>query len=171
MDMSYFNYCQGLTMTSRKFHDLFGGPPRTPESPVSQREMDLAASIQAVTEEIMLRMANACSRKNANEKPRAGRWRGAQLRRQRSDTSRRPVRGNLDSTCCRRCRWSLGHGSLHLASAVREAAKDAGGETASGVHSSAPSSPTRKFSPRSANIRPISRRALATKSYAKKFRS
>ncbi len=57
MDMSYFNYCQGLTMTSKKFHDLFDGPPRKPESEVTQREMDLAASIQAVTEEIMLRMS------------------------------------------------------------------------------------------------------------------
>ena len=57
MDMSYFNYCQGLTMTSRKFHRLFGGPPRRPESPITQREMDLAASVQAVTEEIMLRSA------------------------------------------------------------------------------------------------------------------
>jgi len=57
MDMSYFNYCQGLTMTSPKFHRLFGGPPRKPETPLSQREMDLAASVQAVTEEIMLRMA------------------------------------------------------------------------------------------------------------------
>lgn len=57
MDMSYFNYCQGLTMTGRKFHDLFGGPPRTPESPLTQREMDLAASIQVVTEEILMRMA------------------------------------------------------------------------------------------------------------------
>jgi len=57
MDMAYFNYCQGLTMTSRKFNDLFGGPPRTSESDLTQREMDLAASIQAVTEEIMLRMA------------------------------------------------------------------------------------------------------------------
>lgn len=57
MDMSYFNYCQGLTMTSRKFERLFGGPPRRPESPLTQREMDLAASIQKVTEEIMLRAA------------------------------------------------------------------------------------------------------------------
>ena len=57
MDMSYFNYCQGLTMTSRKFDRLFGGPPRKPESRLSQREMDLAASIQAVTEEVMLRTA------------------------------------------------------------------------------------------------------------------
>ncbi len=55
MDMTYFNYCQGLTMTSKKFERLFGGPPRRPESLITQREMDLAASIQAVTEEIMLR--------------------------------------------------------------------------------------------------------------------
>lgn len=57
LDMSYFNYCQGLTMTSGKFHRLFGGPPRKPESQITQREMDLAASVQAVTEEIMLRCA------------------------------------------------------------------------------------------------------------------
>jgi len=57
MDLSYFNYCQSLTMTSRKFDRLFGGPPRRPETPLTQREMDLAASIQAVTEEILLRMA------------------------------------------------------------------------------------------------------------------
>jgi len=57
MDMSYFNYCQGLTMTSRKLHNLFGSPPRQPESPITQKEMDIAASVQKVTEEIMLRMA------------------------------------------------------------------------------------------------------------------
>ncbi len=57
MDMSYFNYCQGLTMTSGKFHRLFGGAPRKPESHITQREMDLAASVQWVTEEIMLRTA------------------------------------------------------------------------------------------------------------------
>ena len=55
MDMTYFNYCQGTTMTSEKFHTLFGGPPRRPETPISQREMDLAASVQAVTEEVVLR--------------------------------------------------------------------------------------------------------------------
>jgi carbamoyltransferase len=56
LNMDYFNYCQGLTMTSRKFHDLFGGKPRDPESNIEQRHMDLAASIQAVTEEIVLRI-------------------------------------------------------------------------------------------------------------------
>src|SRR5207247_7397315 len=57
MDMSYFNYCQGLTMTSKRFDQLFGGPPRRPDEPITQREMDIAASIQRVTEEIMLRCA------------------------------------------------------------------------------------------------------------------
>ena len=57
MAMPYFAYCQGLTMTSPKFDRLFGGPPRRPEAPITQREMDLAASIQLVTEEIMLRCA------------------------------------------------------------------------------------------------------------------
>jgi len=56
MDMRYFNYANGLTMTSKAFDRLFGGPPRKPESPVTQREMDLAASIQAVTEEVVLRL-------------------------------------------------------------------------------------------------------------------
>ena len=57
LNMHYFNYCQGLTMTNRKFDSLFGGPPRNPESTIEQRHMDLAASIQVVTEEIMLRMS------------------------------------------------------------------------------------------------------------------
>jgi len=57
LDMRYFNYCQGLTMTSGAFHDLFGGAPREPESPLTQRHMDLARSVQEVAEEVMLRMA------------------------------------------------------------------------------------------------------------------
>jgi carbamoyltransferase len=57
MDMSYFEYCQGLRMTPRRFDHLFDGPPRKPESPLTEREMDIAASIQQVPEEIMLRMA------------------------------------------------------------------------------------------------------------------
>jgi carbamoyltransferase len=57
LNVDYFNYAAGLTMTSRKFHDLFGGPPRQPESPLTQREMDLASSIQRVTEEVIMRLA------------------------------------------------------------------------------------------------------------------
>ncbi len=58
LDQSYFNYCQGLTMTGRRFHALFGGPPRQPEEPITKRVMDIAASIQLVTEEVILKMAN-----------------------------------------------------------------------------------------------------------------
>jgi carbamoyltransferase len=63
LDMDYFNYCQGLTMTSRRFHDLFGGPPRRPDSALEQRHMDLAASVQAVTEEVVLRMGHDLHRR------------------------------------------------------------------------------------------------------------
>ena len=57
LDMSYFNYCTGLTMTNAKFDKLFGGPRRSEESELTQREMDLAASIQAVTEEVVIKLA------------------------------------------------------------------------------------------------------------------
>jgi carbamoyltransferase len=67
MDMAYFNYLDGLTMTNGAFSRLFGGPPRQPEAPLTQREMDLAASIQVVTEEIMLRMAGHVHRQTGME--------------------------------------------------------------------------------------------------------
>ena len=57
MNMEYFNFNAGLTMTNDKFHKLFGGPPRKPESKLTQKEMDLARSVQDVTEEVMIRMA------------------------------------------------------------------------------------------------------------------
>jgi carbamoyltransferase len=62
MDMSYFDYATGLTMTNKKFDELFGGPPRLPESEISQREMDLAASIQKVTEDIVVQIAKGISK-------------------------------------------------------------------------------------------------------------
>lgn len=58
MNMDHFNYCQGLTMTNGRFHELFGGTPRQPESQLEQRHMDLAASVQVVTEEVILKMAS-----------------------------------------------------------------------------------------------------------------
>ncbi|MBL7164229.1 MAG: carbamoyltransferase [Anaerolineales bacterium] len=57
MNMEYFNYCAGLTMTNSKFDNLFGGPARKPESQLTQKEMDLARSVQEVTEEIIIKMA------------------------------------------------------------------------------------------------------------------
>jgi carbamoyltransferase len=67
MNMRYFNYLHGLTMTNGAFDRLFGGPPRKPESRLTQREMDVAASVQVVTEEIMLRMARHVHRESAME--------------------------------------------------------------------------------------------------------
>ncbi|MFC1557886.1 carbamoyltransferase [candidate division KSB1 bacterium] len=57
LNMKYFDYCSGLTMTNKRFENLFGGPPRKPESELTQRDMDLASSTQEVTEEVMLRMS------------------------------------------------------------------------------------------------------------------
>lgn len=62
LDMSYFNYCTGLTMTSKKFDAAFGGAPRKPESELTQREMDLAASVQAVTEEVVIKLAKGIAK-------------------------------------------------------------------------------------------------------------
>lgn len=59
LNQDYFDYCTGLTMTSRKFEALFGGPPRQPDDPLTQRDMDLAASIQLVTEQAVLRLARS----------------------------------------------------------------------------------------------------------------
>jgi len=67
MDQKYFNYVSGLTMTSAAFNDVFGGPPRVPESKLTQKEMDLARSVQAVTEEIMLRMARSLHQRTGQE--------------------------------------------------------------------------------------------------------
>src|SRR5688500_10543431 len=62
LDLRYFDYCVGLRMTSPRFHELFGGPPRSPESALEQKHMDLAASVQKVTEEVMLRTARFAHR-------------------------------------------------------------------------------------------------------------
>jgi carbamoyltransferase len=62
LNMEYFNYCTGFTMTNGRFDKLFGGPPRKPESLLTQREMDLARSVQEVTEEVMLRMTRTIHR-------------------------------------------------------------------------------------------------------------
>jgi carbamoyltransferase len=59
LNLDYFDYCTGLTMTNKRFDALFGGPPRRSDEPVRQKEMDLAASVQAVTEEVVLRMTRA----------------------------------------------------------------------------------------------------------------
>ena len=67
LNQKYFNYLTGLTMTNGAFDELFGGPPRVPESPLTQKEMDLARSVQVVCEEIMLRMARTAHLKTDAE--------------------------------------------------------------------------------------------------------
>ena len=67
LNMEFFNYCAGLTMTSARFDRLLGGPPRKPESPLTEREMDLAASIQVVTEEILLKMVHHIHRQTGQK--------------------------------------------------------------------------------------------------------
>jgi carbamoyltransferase len=67
LKIDYFNYCTGLTMTNGKFDSLFGGPPRKPESKLTQRDMDLARSIQEVTEEVMLRLTRSLQRETGAE--------------------------------------------------------------------------------------------------------
>ena len=62
INLDYFDYCTGLRMTSDRFHELFGGPPRNPESRLGQKEMDLAASIQVVTEDIVLKLAHSVAK-------------------------------------------------------------------------------------------------------------
>lgn len=67
MDMDFFNYCQGFTMTNSNFDRLFGGPPRRPEAKLTQRDMDIAASIQKVTEEIALKIGRYVYAKTGKE--------------------------------------------------------------------------------------------------------
>ncbi len=68
LNMEYFNFAAGLTMTNRKFNRLFGGPPRKPESELTQREMDLARSVQEVTEEVLMKVAQHISRESGMKK-------------------------------------------------------------------------------------------------------
>jgi carbamoyltransferase len=68
LNMDYFDYCTGLRMTNERFDELFGGPPRKPEDLLTQREMDLAASIQAVLEEVMLRLGRSIAAQTGQAK-------------------------------------------------------------------------------------------------------
>jgi carbamoyltransferase len=67
LNLDYFEYCTGLTMTNGRFADLFGGPARTPEQRLTQREMDLAASVQAITEEVMLKLAHGVAQETGEK--------------------------------------------------------------------------------------------------------
>ena len=104
MNQEYFTYAHGLTMTGSKMAALLGGPARQPESLLTQREMDLARSVQEITEEAMLKMTAFAQRETGHARPVPGGRRRAQLRRQRPDPARGHVRSDLDSTRGRRRR-------------------------------------------------------------------
>ncbi len=89
LNLDYFNFLRGTTMTNEKFYALFGGPPRGPEEKIEQRHMDVARSIQVVTEEIMLQTRAPRPRSDRPEKSLPGRRRGAQLRGERNDFARK----------------------------------------------------------------------------------
>ena len=122
MNMEYFNYAQGLTMTNDRFHRLFGGPPREPETHLTQRDLDLAASIQEVTEEVMLKIARNVARGDRAAQSLPGRRRRAELRRQRQDPARRAVRRHLDSAGGGGCGWVGWGGAGGVASCIGQPA-------------------------------------------------
>ena len=83
LDLDYFDYCYGDAMTSELFHELFGGPPRREDELITQREMDLAASVQVVCEDRGAALRATRARSHRCQEPRDGRRRGAQLRGER----------------------------------------------------------------------------------------
>ena len=97
LNMDYFNYCTGLTMTNARFHALFGGPPRPPESLLRQQDMDLARSIQDVTEEVMVRLATDHASGDGRRPALSGGWGGPQLCGQWQNPARRAVSNAMDS--------------------------------------------------------------------------
>ena len=107
LNFEYFNYVSGLTMTNAAFDELFGGPPRAPESKITQREMDLACSIQEVCEEIMLRMARTAhaskGRPSETRWPR-GSWNDNAHSRRHDDSSR--SHSKMSGDILRASQWS-----------------------------------------------------------------
>ena len=129
LDLDYFDYCTGLTMTNGQFDELFGGKPRDPAELLDQRHMDLAASVQQVTEEIVLRLTRSLAREGESDKSVPGRRRGAQLRRQRQDPARAQLQEHLGAARGRRRRRRGGRGAGGLSSICRQAARAANAAT------------------------------------------
>jgi len=101
LDQRYFDYSTGLRMTNDSFAALFGVPARKPEDPLEPVHMDLAASIQYVTEEINVAPHPLSRRRDGRSQPLSGGWRRAQLRRQRQSAARWPLRRALGAACRR----------------------------------------------------------------------
>ena len=114
LNLDYFSFCTGLTMTDRRFDALFGGPPRRPDQRLEQRHMDLAASIQAVTEEVVLRLTRSLAAETGHEKSLPCRRGRAQLRRQWQGSARRTLRRDLHPAGGGRCRRRARGGARRL---------------------------------------------------------
>ena len=121
MNQDYFTYAHGLTMTGSAMEGLLGGAARKPESALTQREMDLAASIQEITEEVMLKMTAFAHRETANARLVSCRWRRTQLRGERSHPARGAVRADVGAASGWRRRGGAWRGAGDLASASRQA--------------------------------------------------
>ena len=114
LNLDYFNYCTGLTMTNERFDALFGAPPRNPETWLEQKHMDIAASIQAVLEDVVLRLTRGLAAETGMRESLSCRRRGAQLRRQRQGAARRPLPQHLDPAGRGRCRRRARRGARRL---------------------------------------------------------
>ena len=112
LDMAYFNYTTGLTMTSARFDTLFDGPPRAPESDVTQREMDIARSIQAVTEEIVIRLARTVHAETGESRLCLAGGVALNCVANGRLLAGGTLQRHLDTTGGRRCRWGLRGGTF-----------------------------------------------------------
>ena len=122
LDMKYFSYDHGLRMTNGAFDDFFGGPPRKPETWMSEREFDIAASVQKVCEEVVLQMARHLHQETGPDEALHGRRRRAQLRGQRPGHPRDAVRrtsGSSRRPATRAGRWASPH---YIYNTIHEAA-------------------------------------------------
>ena len=119
LNLDCFAYCTGLTMTNAKFDALFGGPPREPDEPLTQRHMDLAASAQAVVEEAGAAADPLAASGNRRSQSLSRRRCRAELRRQRQGVARQSVRRHLDPTRGGRRRGRIGGRAGGESSAVR----------------------------------------------------
>ena len=116
LDMGYFDYAQGLRMTNENFHRLFGGKPRDPAAEIEPRPLDLAASIQKVTEHVLVKLARTARVEDRGQKSDDGGRRGAELRGQQRHPARRYLRRPVDPASGRRRRQRARRGPARLPS-------------------------------------------------------
>jgi hypothetical protein len=124
LDQTYFDYMTGFTMTNRSFAELFGEKVRDPGDRLTTFHMDIAASIQAVTEEIVLRLNAFARSRNRRTKSLSRRGRRSQLRCQRQGAARQALQANLGATRGGGCGRRSGGGDGRLSPGVRPSARD-----------------------------------------------